>query len=80
MSETPAFIASASEGGPTFVAIVDYENPTVLLAVAGDWAFVPSAWKAVGDEDPALAEHRWLCTHRRKLPGSAPAPTSVHGG
>ncbi len=30
------------------------ENPTVLLAVAGDWAFVPSSWKAVGDEDPAL--------------------------
>ena len=30
------------------------ENPTVLLAVAGDWSFVPSAWKAIGDEDPAL--------------------------
>jgi transcriptional regulator len=30
------------------------ENPVVLLAVAGDWAFVPSAWKAVGGEDPAM--------------------------
>jgi transcriptional regulator len=30
------------------------ENPTVLLSVAGDWAFVPSAWKAIGDEDPLL--------------------------
>jgi transcriptional regulator len=30
------------------------ENSTVLLSVAGDWAFVPSAWKAIGDEDPAL--------------------------
>jgi transcriptional regulator len=30
------------------------ENPTVLLSVAGDWAYVPSAWKAVGDEDPAM--------------------------
>ena len=30
------------------------ENSTVLLSVAGDWAYVPSAWKAVGDEDPAL--------------------------
>jgi transcriptional regulator len=30
------------------------ENPRVLLSVAGDWAFIPSAWKAVGDEDPAL--------------------------
>jgi transcriptional regulator len=30
------------------------ENPLVVLSVAGDWAYVPSAWKAVGDEDPAL--------------------------
>jgi transcriptional regulator len=29
------------------------ENPTVLLSVAGDWAYVPSAWKTIGDEDPA---------------------------
>lgn len=28
------------------------ENHTVLLSVAGDWAYVPAAWKAVGDEDP----------------------------
>lgn len=30
------------------------ENPNVLLSVAGDWAYIPSAWKAVGDEDPRL--------------------------
>ena len=30
------------------------ENPRVLLAVHGDVAYVPSAWKAVGEEDPAL--------------------------
>jgi transcriptional regulator len=30
------------------------ENPTVLLSVAGDWAYIPSAWKAIADEDPAL--------------------------
>jgi transcriptional regulator len=30
------------------------ENPTALLSVAGDWAYVPSAWKAVSGEDPAL--------------------------
>jgi transcriptional regulator len=30
------------------------EHPTVLLSVAGDWAYVPSAWKATGDEDPSL--------------------------
>ncbi|HEV7192692.1 MAG TPA: FMN-binding negative transcriptional regulator [Jatrophihabitantaceae bacterium] len=28
------------------------ENPMALLSVAGDWAYVPSAWKAIGDEDP----------------------------
>ena len=26
----------------------------MLLSVAGDWAYIPSSWKAVGDEDPAL--------------------------
>ncbi len=30
------------------------ENPSVLLSVAGDWAYVPAAWKAIGDEDPRL--------------------------
>lgn len=30
------------------------ENPAVLLSVAGDWAYIPSAWKAIEDEDPAL--------------------------
>ena len=37
---------------PIFGALA--ENPRVLLSVAGDWAFIPSAWKAIGDEDPAL--------------------------
>jgi transcriptional regulator len=36
---------------PFFGALA--ENPRVLLSVAGDWAFIPSAWKAIGDEDPA---------------------------
>jgi transcriptional regulator len=30
------------------------ENPYVLLSVAGDWAYVPSAWKAIGDEEPSV--------------------------
>ena len=30
------------------------EKPRVLMSVAGDWAFVPSAWKAIGEEDPLL--------------------------
>ena len=29
-AETPDFTASATDDGPTFVAIIDYENPTVL--------------------------------------------------
>ncbi len=28
------------------------ENPHVVLSIAGDWAYIPSSWKAVGDEDP----------------------------
>jgi transcriptional regulator len=30
------------------------ERPKAVLSVAGDWAYIPSAWKAIGDEDPAL--------------------------
>src|SRR3954471_1879035 len=30
------------------------ENDQVVLSVAGDWAYVPAAWKAIGDEDPRL--------------------------
>ena len=26
----------------------------MVLSVAGDWAYIPSAWKAIGDEDPRL--------------------------
>jgi transcriptional regulator len=36
---------------PVFAALA--ENPRGLLSVAGDWAFIPGAWKAIGDEDPA---------------------------
>jgi transcriptional regulator len=30
------------------------EQPRAVLSVAGDWAFVPSTWKAINDEDPRL--------------------------
>jgi transcriptional regulator len=30
------------------------ENPTVVLSVAGDWAYIPAAWKAIDDEDPRM--------------------------
>ena len=29
-------------------------NPRALLSVAGDWTFIPSSWKAIGEEDAAL--------------------------
>jgi transcriptional regulator len=37
---------------PVFAALE--ENSRVILTVAGDWAFIPSAWKAIGEEDPRL--------------------------
>ena len=37
---------------PIFDALA--ENRRVVLSVADDWAFIPSSWKAIGDEDPAL--------------------------
>ncbi len=30
------------------------ENPRAVMSVAGDWAFIPSDWKVVDGEDPAL--------------------------
>jgi len=37
---------------PIFAALA--ENPRVVLSIAADWAFIPSAWKTIGDEDPEL--------------------------
>jgi transcriptional regulator len=37
---------------PIFTALA--EQPKVLLSVAGDWAFIPSNWRVIGDEDPAF--------------------------
>jgi transcriptional regulator len=37
---------------PVFEALA--ESPRVVLSVADDWAFIPSDWKAIGEEDPAL--------------------------
>ena len=39
-----------ARANPVWAAIE--EQPKVLLAVSGDWSFVPSSWKAIGDEDP----------------------------
>lgn len=35
---------------PVFQAL--FENPNVVLSIAGDWAYIPDAWKAIGEEDP----------------------------
>ena len=29
------------------------ENPSVVLSIAGDWAYIPTHWKTVDGEDPA---------------------------
>jgi transcriptional regulator len=39
------------KANPVWAAIA--ENPRVVLSVSGDWAFIPSSWKAIGDEDPS---------------------------
>jgi transcriptional regulator len=36
---------------PVFAALE--ENSRAIMSVAGDWAFIPGAWKAIDDEDPA---------------------------
>ena len=37
---------------PVFEALE--ATPHALLSVAGDWAYIPGAWKMIGDEDPTL--------------------------
>jgi transcriptional regulator len=37
---------------PVLSAVAD--NPRALLSVAGEWAFIPSDWKALPGEDPTL--------------------------
>ncbi len=29
-------------------------TPRAVLSVAGDWAYIPGAWKMIGDEDPSM--------------------------
>jgi transcriptional regulator len=41
-----------AKSNPVFPALA--ENDQVVLSVAGDWAYIPGAWKAVGDEDPRI--------------------------
>jgi transcriptional regulator len=48
----PDVLLHLARPNPVWAALE--ENPLVVLSVAADWAYVPSAWKAVGEEDPAL--------------------------
>lgn len=38
-----------ASGNPVFAAV--RENSAVLLSVAGDWTYIPGAWKAISGED-----------------------------
>jgi transcriptional regulator len=51
-AEVPDVLLHLARPNPVWAALE--ENANVLMSVAGDWAYVPSAWKAVADEDPAL--------------------------
>ncbi|MDQ1684338.1 MAG: transcriptional regulator [Frankiaceae bacterium] len=63
---TQYVVSAAASGGAAFPDVLLHlarpnpiwsalaESSTVVLSVAGEWAYVPSAWKAIGDEDPAL--------------------------
>ncbi|MGZ4728674.1 MAG: FMN-binding negative transcriptional regulator [Acidimicrobiales bacterium] len=48
----PDVVLHLARPNPIWAAID--ENPMVVLSVAGDWAYVPSAWKAIADEDPRI--------------------------
>jgi transcriptional regulator len=48
----PDVVLHLARPNPVWAAIE--ERPDVVLSVAGDWAYVPSQWKAIGGEDPAL--------------------------
>lgn len=37
---------------PVFAALE--VNPRAVMSVAGDWAYIPGAWKAIDGEDPTL--------------------------
>lgn len=45
-------LAHVAAGNPLLAALA--RDQRAMLSVAGDWAFVPSDWKAIGDDDPAL--------------------------
>ncbi|MEM9464752.1 MAG: FMN-binding negative transcriptional regulator [Actinomycetota bacterium] len=45
-----AIVLHLARPNPIFECLA--ENDRCLVSVAGDWSYIPGAWKAVGDEDP----------------------------
>lgn len=41
-----------AKANPIWAALA--ENPVVTLSVAGDWAYIPGAWKTIAGEDPTM--------------------------
>jgi transcriptional regulator len=52
LAEPETVLLHLARPNPIWAALA--ENPNVLLSVAGDWAYVPAAWKAIGEEDPRM--------------------------
>ena len=48
----PDVLLHLARPNPVWAALA--ENPVAVLSVAGEWAYVPAAWKAIDDEDPAV--------------------------
>lgn len=52
MRDDETVLLHLAHRNPVFSAIE--ENPTVLLSVHAAYSYIPGAWRAIGDEDPAL--------------------------
>jgi transcriptional regulator len=48
----PTVLLHLTRDNPVWAAVA--ESPIVLLSVAGDWAYIPSSWKALPHEDASL--------------------------
>lgn len=45
-----SIVAHLAGPNPIWAALA--ERPVALVSVAGDWTYIPGAWKAIGTEDP----------------------------
>lgn len=52
LDEGPTLLLHLARPNPIWDALA--VNPLVVMSVAGDWTYIPSAWKAIGEEDPAM--------------------------